>query len=212
MQFVSEDIEQYCKDYSGQDSNLLKELSKTTWANEEIPQMLCGSLVGGLLQFLIKISGAERVLEIGMFTGYSKLKMAEALPDDGEIHSCELMQKHIETAKRWFQQSRVNHKIHVHHGEAVKTLEEFKKRSFDLMFVDADKVNYPKYHRKGMTLLKKGGLAVFDNMLWSGTVLNPDDRESKALRETAELIKNNPRLEQLLLPVRDGVMIYRKLK
>jgi len=212
MQFVSEDIEQYCKDYSGQDSNLLKELSKTTWANEEIPQMLCGSLVGGLLQFLIKISGAERVLEIGMFTGYSTLKMAEALPDDGEIHSCELMQKHIETAKRWFQQSRVNHKIHVHHGEAVKTLEEFKKRSFDLMFVDADKVNYPKYHRKGMTLLKKGGLAVFDNMLWSGTVLNPDDRESKALRETAELIKNNPRLEQLLLPVRDGVMIYRKLK
>ena len=211
MQFVSEDIEQYCKDYSGQDSNLLKELSKTTWATEEIPQMLCGSLVGGLLQFLIKISGAERVLEIGMFTGYSTLKMAEALPDDGEIHSCELMQKHIETAKRWFQQSRVNHKIHVHHGEAVKTLEEFKKRSFDLMFVDADKVNYPKYHRKGMTLLKKGGLAVFDNMLWSGTVLNPDDRESKALRETAELIKNNPRLEQLLLPVRDGVMIYRKL-
>ena len=212
MQFVSEDIEQYCKDYSGQDSNLLKELSKTTWATEEIPQMLCGSLVGGLLQFLIKISGAERVLEIGMFTGYSTLKMAEALPDDGEINSCELMQKHIETAKRWFQQSRVNHKIHVHHGEAVKTLEEFKKRSFDLMFVDADKVNYPKYHRKGMTLLKKGGLAVFDNMLWSGTVLNPDDRESKALRETAELIKNNPRLEQLLLPVRDGVMIYRKLK
>ena len=211
MQFVSEDIEQYCKDYSGQDSNLLKELSKTTWATEEIPQMLCGSLVGGLLQFLIKISGAERVLEIGMFTGYSTLKMAEALTDDGEIHSCELMQKHIETAKRWFQQSRVNHKIHVHHGEAVKTLEEFKKRSFDLMFVDADKVNYPKYHRKGMTLLKKGGLAVFDNMLWSGTVLNPDDRESKALRETAELIKNNPRLEQLLLPVRDGVMIYRKL-
>ena len=211
MQFVSEDIEQYCKDYSGQDSNLLKELSKTTWETEEIPQMLCGPLVGGLLQFLIKISGAERVLEIGMFTGYSTLKMAEALPDDGEIHSCELMQKHIDTAKRWFQQSRVNHKIHVHHGEAVKTLEEFKKRSFDLMFVDADKVNYPKYHQKGMTLLKKGGLAVFDNMLWSGTVLNPDDRESKALRETAELIKNNPRLEQLLLPIRDGVMIYRKL-
>ncbi len=211
MQFLSEDIEQYCKDYSGQDSNLLKELSKTTWETEEIPQMLCGPLVGGLLQFLIKISGAERVLEIGMFTGYSTLKMAEALPDDGEIHSCELMQKHIDTAKRWFQQSRVNHKIHVHHGEAVKTLEEFKKRSFDLMFVDADKVNYPKYHRKGVTLLKKGGLAVFDNMLWSGTVLNPDDRESKALRETAELIKNNPRLEQLLLPIRDGVMIYRKL-
>lgn len=211
MQFVSEDIEQYCKDYSEQDNDLLKELTKTTWETEEIPQMLCGPLVGGLLQFLIKITGAVNVLEIGMFTGYSALKMAEALPDDGEIHSCELMQKHINTAKRWFQQSGVNHKIHVHHGEAVKTLEEFKERSFDLMFVDADKVNYPKYHRKGVTLLKKRGLAVFDNMLWSGTVLNPDDKESKALRETAELIKDNPRLEQLLLPIRDGVMIYRKL-
>ncbi|MCS5624277.1 MAG: class I SAM-dependent methyltransferase [Candidatus Marinimicrobia bacterium] len=211
MRFVSEVIEQYCKDYSGQDNDLLKELTKTTWETEEIPQMLCGPLVGGLLQFLIKITGAVNVLEIGMFTGYSALKMAEALPDDGEIHSCELMQKHINTAKRWFQQSGVNHKIHVHHGEAVKTLEEFKERSFDLMFVDADKVNYPKYHRKGVTLLKKRGLAVFDNMLWSGTVLNPDDKESKALRETAELIKDNPRLEQLLLPIRDGVMIYRKL-
>ena len=211
MQFVSEDIEQYCKDYSEQDNDLLKELTKTTWETEEIPQMLCGPLVGGLLQFLIKITGAVNVLEIGMFTGYSTLKMAEALPDDGEIHSCELMQKHINTAKRWFQQSGVNHKIHVHHGEAVKTLEEFKERSFDLMFVDADKVNYPKYHRKGVTLLKKRGLAVFDNMLWSGTVLNPDDKESKALRETAELIKDNPRLEQLLLPIRDGVMIYQKL-
>ena len=108
MQFVSEDIVQYCKDYSGQDSNLLKELSKTTWANEEIPQMLCGSLVGGLLQFLIKISGAERVLEIGMFTGYSTLKMAEALPDDGEIHSCELMENHVKTAKGWFEIGRAS--------------------------------------------------------------------------------------------------------
>ena len=94
----------------------------------------------------------------------------------------------------------------------MKTLEEFQAGSFDLMFVDADKVNYPEYYRKGNTLLKQGGIAVFDNMLWSGTVLNPNDDDAKALRETAELIKNNHRLEPLLLPVRDGVMIYRKLK
>jgi len=97
MKFVSEDIEQYCKDYSGQDNDLLKELTKTTWETEEIPQMLCGPLVGGLLQFLIKITGAVNVLEIGMFTGYSALKMAEALPDDGEIHCCELDEKHVKT-------------------------------------------------------------------------------------------------------------------
>ena len=211
MYFVSEDIEQYCKDFSGQDSELLKELSQATWEMEEVPQMLCGSLVGGLLQFLIKISGAERVLEIGMFTGYSTLKMAEALPDDGEIHSCELMENHVKTAKGWFEKSEVNYKIHIHEGDAIKTLEEFRIGTFDMIFVDADKTGYPEYYRKGNALLKKGGIAVFDNMLWSGTVLNPDDKESKSLRETAELIKNNHRLEPLLLPVRDGVMIYRKV-
>ena len=211
MYLVSKDIEQYCKDLSSQDSELLKELSQVTWEMEEIPQMLCGSLVGGLLQLLIKISGAERILEIGMFTGYSTLKMAEALPDDGEIHSCELMENHVKTAKGWFEKSEVNYKIHVHEGDAIKILEEFSIGTFDMIFVDADKIGYPEYYRKGNALLKKGGIAVFDNMLWSGTVLNPDDKESKALRETAELIKNNHRLEPLLLPVRDGVMVYRKV-
>ena len=146
-----------------------------------------------------------------MFTGYSTLKMAEALPVDGEIHSCELMEKHIVTAKGWFEKSEVNHKITVHQGEALKSLAEFRAGSFDMMFVDADKTGYPEYYRKGTLLLKKGGIAVFDNMLWSGSVLKPDDEDSKALRETTELIKNDGRLEQLLLPVRDGVMIYRKI-
>ena len=211
MHFVSEDIEQYCKAHSLDDSELLMELSKSTWETEEIPQMLCGSLVGGLLQFLIKISGAKRVLEIGMFTGYSTLKMAEALPEDGEIHSCELMEKHILTAKGWFNKSDVNHKITIHPGKAAKSLEEFRAGSFDMMFIDADKTGYPEYYRKGTMLLKKGGIAVLDNMLWGGTVLNPDDNDAKALRETAELIKNDGRLDQLLLPVRDGLMIYHKI-
>ena len=211
MHLVSKDIEKYCKDYSLDDTDLLKELSKATWKTEDKPQMLCGSLVGGLLQMLIKISGAKRVLEIGMFTGYSTLKMAEALPTDGEIHSCELMEKHIVIAKSWFKKSDVNYKISIHKGEAEESLGEFRAGSFDMMFVDADKTGYPEYYRKGTMLLKKGGIAIFDNMLWSGSVLNPEDDDAKALRETAELIKNDSRLEQLLLPVRDGLMIYRKI-
>ncbi|MBT6797013.1 MAG: methyltransferase, partial [Candidatus Marinimicrobia bacterium] len=189
MHLVSEDIEHYCKVHSLGDSKLLTELSKSTWESEEIPQMLCGSLVGGLLQMLIKISGAKRVLETGMFTGYSTLKMAEALPDDGEIHSCELMEKHILTAKGWFKKSDVNHKITVHQGPALTSLENFRAGSFDMMFVDADKTGYPEYYKRGTALLKKGGIAVFDNMLWSGTVMDPKDEDAKALRETAELIK-----------------------
>ncbi len=210
MKLVSKKIEEYCVNQSLSDNKLLKALSKKTWKKEEIPEMLSGPLVSGLLHFLIKISGARRVLEIGMFTGYSTLKIAEALPADGEVHSCELMEKHVKTATNWFNKSDVGDKIKVHQGNAINILESFHVRSFDMLFIDADKINYPEYYRRGNVLLKRGGIAVLDNMLWNGEVLKPKDDNAKALRETAELIKNNNRLESLLLPVRDGILIYRK--
>ena len=210
MKLLPKKIEEYCVNQSLSDNELLKALSNKTWEKEEIPEMLSGPLVSGLLHFLIKISEAERVLEIGMFTGYSTLKIAEALPVNGEVHSLELMEKHVKTAKNWFNKSDVGDKIKVHQGEAINILEAFHVGSFDMIFIDADKINYPEYYRRGTVLLKKGGIAVLDNMLWNGEVLKPKDNNAKALRETAELIKNNNRLEPLLLPVRDGIMIYRK--
>ena len=212
MKFNTEEIESYCKTYSLKDSSLLQELSKTTWDSEEIPQMLSGSLVGGLLQTLIRISGAVNVLEIGMFTGYSALKMAEVLPQNGTLDTCELMDKHIKTATEWFKKSKNGFKITIHKGPAIQSLEKMKRFSFDIVFIDADKVNYPKYHKIALKLLKIGGIGVLDNMLWSGKVIDPLDKESIALRETAELIINNDRLSPLLLPVRDGVMIYHKMR
>ena len=212
MKFNTEEIESYCKSYSLKDTLLLQELTKTTWNSEEIPQMLSGSLVGGLLQTLIKISGAVNVLEIGMFTGYSALKMAEALPQNGTLDTCELMDKHIKTATEWFKKSKNGFKITIHKGPAIQSLEKMKRSSFDMVFIDADKVNYPKYHKIALKLLKIGGIGVLDNMLWSGKVIDPHDKESIALRETAELIINNDRLSPLLLPVRDGVMIYHKMR
>ncbi len=211
MNLISKEIEQYCLDQSQPDTGLLKALVNKTLKEEEIPQMLSGPLVGGLLQLLIKITGAKNILEIGMFTGYSTLKMAEALPEDGEIHTCELMEKHVKTGESWFSKSNDGYKITIHHGRAIDQLNSFKIGSFDLIFIDADKINYPEYYRRSTTLLKVGGIAVLDNMLWDGEVLNPKDGNAKALRETAELIKNNHRLESLLLPVRDGILIYRKL-
>ena len=212
MKFNSEEIESYCKSYSLKDTSLLQELTKTTWNSEDIPQMLSGSLVGGLLQTLIRISGAVNVLEIGMFTGYSALKMAEVLPQNGTLDTCELMDKHIKTATEWFKKSKNGFKITIHKGPAIQSLEKMKRSSFDLVFIDADKVNYPKYHKVALKLLKIGGIGVLDNMLWSGKVIDPLDKESIALRETAELIINNDRLSPLLLPVRDGVMIYHKMR
>ena len=212
MKFNSEEIESYCKSYSLKDTSLLQELTKTTWNSEDIPQMLSGSLVGGLLQTLIRISGAVNVLEIGMFTGYSALKMAEVLPQNGTLDTCELMDKHIKTATEWFKKSKNGFKITIHKGPAIQSLEKMKRFSFDMVFIDADKVNYPKYHKIALKLLKIGGIGVLDNMLWSGKVIDPLDKESIALRETAELIIKNDRLSPLLLPVRDGVMIYHKMR
>ena len=111
MNFTLEEIEKYCKDFSLKDSSLLSDLTESTWSSEELPQMLSGSLVGGLLQTFIRISGAVNILEIGMFTGYSALKMAEALPQNGKIHTCELMDKHIKTASEWFKKSENGYKI-----------------------------------------------------------------------------------------------------
>ena len=210
MNITPKEIEDYCKEFSLKDTELLSQLTTKTWETEEMPQMLSGSLVGGLLQMLVKISGAERILEIGMFTGYSALKMAEALPENGTIDCCELIEKHINTAKSWFNKTKLGEKITVHKGVAIKSLDKFEDQTYDLLFVDADKSNYPSYHKRGLSLLKVGGIAIFDNMLWSGTVLEPSDMDAIALRETAELIKNNDRLEPLLIPIRDGVMVYRK--
>lgn len=212
MNFSLEEIEKYCKDFSLKDSPLLSELTESTWSSEDIPQMLSGSLVGGLLQTLIRLSRAVNILEIGMFTGYSALKMAEALPENGKIHTCELMDKHIKTASEWFKKSENGYKISVHKGPALQSLEKMKHLTFDLVFIDADKVNYPSYHNIALDLLKKGGVGVLDNMLWSGKVIEPSDKESIALRETAELIRNNDKLSPLLLPVRDGVMVYQKIE
>ena len=212
MNFTLEEIEEYCKDFSLKDSLLLSELTESTWSSEDIPQMLSGSLVGGLLQTLIRLSRAVNILEIGMFTGYSALKMAEALPENGKIHTCELMDKHIKTASEWFKKSENGYKISVHKGAALQSLEKMKHLTFDLVFIDADKVNYPSYHNIALDLLKKGGVGVLDNMLWSGKVIEPSDKESIALRETAELIRNNDKLSPLLLPVRDGVMVYQKIE
>ena len=212
MNFSLEKIEKYCKDFSFKDSPLLSDLTESTWSSEKLPQMLSGSLVGGLLQTIIRISGAVNVLEIGMFTGYSALKMAEALPENGKIHTCELMEKHINTASKWFKKSESGYKISIHKGPALKSLERMKDLTFDLVFIDADKVNYPNYYKRTYDLLKKGGVGILDNMLWSGKVIDPSDKESIALRETAELIRNNDKLYPLLLPVRDGVMVYQKIE
>ena len=210
MNFISEELENYCEEYSTSDDMILKSLVDSTMKNEELPHMLCGPLVGGLLQLLIQISNSKNILEIGMFTGYSALKMAQVLPHGGIVHTCELMKKHKQTATKWFNKAGMLNKIQIHEGPALNTLDNFQAGSFDMIFIDADKSNYPNYYRRANSLVKKGGIVIFDNMLWSGEVLDPKDEDSLAIKETAMLIKKNNRLTPVLLPVRDGILIYKK--
>jgi caffeoyl-CoA O-methyltransferase len=203
----SESLLEYCKAQSAEDSPVLKELEKYTWEQEDIPQMISGVMVGNVLQSIIFMTGAMRIVEVGMFTGYSALKMAEALPENGEVHTCELMEKHVKTAESFFKKSPHGKKITIHQGPAVQSLEQMKVHSFDMGFIDADKTNYLEYYKRCLTLIKPGGVLILDNMLWGGDVLDPHDDDAWALRKTAEFIQEDKRVFNILLPIRDGLML-----
>ena len=207
---ISKDIHKYCKSFSEKDSQILQKIIEYTNKNEKIPQMISGPEVGNVLQLFAKLINAVNIIEVGMFTGYSALKMAQVLPNNGFVHTCELMEKHIQTAQPFFDQTEYGEKIVIHKGEASKTLEQFKSNEFDLAFIDADKINYLDYYQKCMVLIRPGGIIILDNMLWSGSVIDPGDNDSKSLRKTAEYISNDDRVENYLLTVRDGLMFCRK--
>ena len=210
MKLIDEKIIKYCNEHSNQDSDVLKELETYTFENENIPQMISGNMVGNFLQLLIKSMNAKKILEVGTFTGYSCIKMAQAMKNC-ELHTCELMEKHAQTATNFIKKAKLDNNITVHQGPAIETLETFKINYFDCAFIDADKVNYLEYYKRIVTLIKPGGIIVLDNMLWSGEVIEPKDDNSKALNKTAQFINEDKRVYNSLFPIRDGLMVcYKK--
>ncbi len=201
------ELEKYCIEHSNPETELLAELKSFTYNNEPAPQMISDSIVCNTLVSIIKMINAQKILEIGMFTGYSSLFMAQDLPDSGEIHTCEVMDRHVKNASKFFNRSKHKNKIYIHPGEALKSLETFKVNSFDLIFIDADKKNYIEYYNRSMQLLRHGGVIVLDNMLWGGSVINPKDLESQTLSDLGTMINNDSRVFNVLLPIRDGLMI-----
>ena len=200
-------IDKYCIEHSEHENNLQKKIREYTFKHEAYPQMISGIIVGNFLCSLIKSMNARKILEVGMFTGYSAASMARAVPNDGEIHTCEYMDEHIQTANKFFSKSKYKDIIKIHGGLALETLETFKVNSFDFAFIDADKINYLNYYLRCMHLVKTNGIIVLDNMLWSGEVINPKDDDSKKLRETGDYIQNDNRVINMLIPIRDGLMV-----
>ena len=201
------EILNYCEKNSVQDSQNLKDLIEYTYKNEPAPQMISGLQVGNFLQSLVMATNAKKILEIGMFTGYSALKMAEVLPKDGTIDTCELGENHVKTAKYFFSKSKHGKKIKIHTGPALETIKAFEPNTFDLCFIDADKNNYKNYYIECIKLIKNGASLVIDNMLWGGSVLNPKDKETKTIAETAKIINADKTVHNTMLTIRDGLML-----
>lgn len=203
-------IEDYAERYSKPLSELHDKLWVETYAKTHSPAMMVGPLEGQFLKMLATMTGARRILEIGMFTGYSTLAWAEALPKDGRIVTCEVNPETIEIAKRYFAASPHGNKIEIKLGPALQSLKTIWS-PFDICFIDADKENYSAYYDRCMELVRPRGLIILDNMMRGGRVLDPHDEATKAIDALNKRIREDERVENVLLPVRDGIMLVRKL-
>jgi caffeoyl-CoA O-methyltransferase len=209
LSLVPPDIEKYAQEHTEVPGPLFEELQRITWERMSAPQMQVGRLEGTFLRMLVRMTGARRVLEIGTFTGYSALMMAEGLPDDGELITCDINPQAEAIARDFFARSPHGRKITLRMGPALETLKTLQG-PFDLAFIDADKGNYSAYYDAIVPLLRTGGLLVADNTLWSGRVLAPQRPDDHALVAFNQRVAADPRVEKVLLTVRDGMMLALK--
>jgi caffeoyl-CoA O-methyltransferase len=202
-------IEDYARAHTTTPDPLYARLRAETYAATDRPQMQVGHLEGRTLKLLAQLVGARRVLEIGTFTGYSALCLAEALPEDGVVITCDIDPVNTEIARRAWAGAPWGGKIDLRLGAALDTLRTLTG-SFDLVFIDADKENYVAYWEAALPLLRPGGLLLADNVLWSGRVLAPASESDHAIVAFNRHVAADPRVEHVLLTVRDGLMLARK--
>jgi caffeoyl-CoA O-methyltransferase len=210
---VPEDIERYVDEHTTRESDHLAGVASETRERMSSPGMLSGHVEGRLLETLVHVSGARRVLEFGTFTGYSALSMAAALPDDGKVITLELSEERAEVARRNFAASEHGDRVELRVGPALDSVAELEG-PFDLVFIDADKPSYPLYYEAALERLADRGVIVVDNTLWSGRVVDerdPDPDESTlAMRRFNDRIARDERVTCVLLSIRDGVTLIRR--
>lgn len=208
---VPKAIDDYCAAHSSKPSALLGELHAYTIKNQADAQMLVGPLEAAFLQLLIRVMGAREILEVGTFTGYSALAMAEALPPEGHVLTCEIDADRAAIARGFHERSAHARQIEIRVGRALDTLRALPPETrFDLAFVDADKESYLEYYDAILPRLRTGGLLVADNTLWSGRVLKPERPSDRAVADFNRRVQSDARVENVLVPLRDGVMLARK--
>ncbi len=208
---VAEDVERYAEDHTTPPVELLAELAAETRETLRSPQMLTGRIEGRFLELLVFAAGARRVLEIGTYSGYSALSMAAGLPPEGRIDTCEVDETHAAVARRYIARSPYADRITVHLGPALETIAQLEG-SFDLVFIDADKVNYGNYYDAVRPRLAERGVIVADNTLWSGRVLDgsDDSDDTRAIRAFNDRVAADTSVTAVQLTVRDGVTLIRR--
>jgi predicted O-methyltransferase YrrM len=207
--FISEKLDDYVVQHTENEPELLRELSRETFQKMLQPRMLSGHFQGRILSFLSKLIRPKKILELGTFTGYSALCLAEGLDKDGELHTIDKNEELVSFQRRYFNRSIHGSKIHQHTGCALEIIKKINYK-FDLIFIDADKSNYVNYFNLLADKIKRGGVLISDNVLWSGKVIEPlenSDLSTKVLLEYNKLLKEDPRFETILLPIRDGLTL-----
>lgn len=211
MEITTLEIQEYCEAHTSAESSLLKSINRDTHANVLMPRMLSGHLQGRLLAFISQMIKPERILEIGTYTGYSALCLAEGLTKTGKLLTVDINEELETRVRQYFAQSPYQDQIDFRVGNAldiIPTLDD----SFDLVFIDADKVNYGRYYDLVIDKVKLGGFILADNVLWSGKILAPNpDKDTRAILEFNKKVAEDSRVENVLLPVRDGIMVVRKV-
>ena len=213
MEFIDPSIEEYARSHSSAESELLTRLNRDTYAKILQPRMLSGHLQGRFLSLLSHSSKPDFILEIGTYTGYSALCLAEGLSEKGQLHTIDINEELKDFTEAYLTASPRKEQIVQHIGNALDIIPQLP-HTWDMVFIDADKENYLNYYNLVMDRMNKGGMIIADNVLWSGKVLKEDnskDLETKALKKFNQMVQKDDRVENILLPIRDGLMICRVL-
>ena len=213
MHFISQELENYIEQHSEKEPDLLAALNKETYQKVLLPRMLSGHFQGRVLSMLSKLVRPVNILEIGTYTGYSALCLCEGMQENGTLHTIDIKEELVDFQRKHFDKSPWRNQIVQHLGEALDIIPTLDTK-FDLVFIDADKENYINYFELILPKMNKGGIILSDNVLWSGKVLeplNPKDISTKILLDYNLLLKNDPRVETVLLPIRDGLTVSRVL-
>ena len=209
---VNNKIEDYIRKNSSKEPEILKDLNKETYLKVLNPRMLSGHIQGRFLSIITKLIKPKKILEIGTYTGYSAICMAEGLIENGIIHTIDINEELVSIQNKYFAKSKCNNSIIQHVGDARNIIKSINEK-FDLVFLDADKENYIEYYELVIEKVKKGGLIIADNVLWTGKVVEPekdDDELTQYLIDFNKMINEDDRVENIILPLRDGLNVILK--